>query len=103
MGTATVTGIMVTGMIGMAITVMAITGMIGLTVGAMGMTMIGTMIAGPGGLTVAAMVLVGIRGMERMAGLGTAIRLTNVSTHATAGIRALAIRYLRCLTFTVER
>ena len=94
MGTATVTGIMVTimGMIGMAITVIAITGMIGLMVGAMGIAMIGTMIAGPDGLTVAVMVLVGIRGTERMPGQGTAIRPTNVSTHATDGIRALAIR-----------
>ena len=59
MGTATVTGIMVTimGMIGMAITAIAITGMIGLMVGAMGIAMIGTMIAGPDGLTVAVMVL----------------------------------------------
>ena len=105
MGTATVTGIMVTimGMIGMAITAIAITGMIGLIVGAMGIAMIGTMIAGSGGLTVAVMVLVGIQGTERMPGQGTALRPTNVSTHATDGIRALAIRYLRCLTFTVER
>jgi hypothetical protein len=97
----TVTGIMVTGMVGMVIMmgmvgttimVMATTGMIGLMVGAMGIAMIGTMIAGSGGLIVAVMVLVGIRGTERMPGRGTALRPTNVSTHATAGISALAIR-----------
>ena len=96
MGTGTVTGIMVTRMVGMAIMmgmvgttimVMAITGMIGLTAGAMGIA-IGMMIAGPGLLTVGVTGLVGIRATERMPPQDTTIRPTNVSTHATAGIHA---------------
>src|SRR5512143_343316 len=92
----TVTGIIVTGMVGTAIMmgmvgttimVMAITGMIGLPVGTTGMTMIG-MIVGPGGLTGGGMALVGIRVTERMPPRDTTIRPTNVSTHGTAGIHA---------------
>lgn len=92
----TVTGIIVTGMVGTAIMmgmvgttimVMAITGMIGLTVGAMGIA-IGMMIAGPGLLTVGVTGRVGIRVTERMPPRDTTIRPTNVSTHGTAGIHA---------------
>jgi formate hydrogenlyase subunit 3/multisubunit Na+/H+ antiporter MnhD subunit len=94
-----VTGIMVTGMIGMpimmgmigtTITVMAITGMIGLTAGAMGIA-IGMMIAGPGLLTVGVTGRVGIRVTERTPPQDTNIHPTNVSTHATAGIHARII------------
>lgn len=96
----TVTGIIVTGMVGTAIMmgmvgttimVMAIIGMIGLTAGTTGMTMIG-MTVGPGGLTGGGMALVGIRATERMPPQDTTIRPTNVSTHGTAGIHAPAIR-----------
>ena len=92
----TVTGIMVTGMIGMpimmgmvgmTIMVMAITGMIGLTAGAMGIAT-GMMIAVLGLLTVGVTGLVGIRVTERMPPQDTTIRPTNVSTHGTAGIHA---------------
>ena len=96
MGTGTVTGIMVTRMVGMAIMmgmvgttimVMAITRMIGLTAGAMGIAT-GMMIAVLGLLTVGVTGLVGIRAMERMPPQDTTIRPTNVSIHATAGIHA---------------
>ena len=96
MGTGTVTGIMVTRMVGMAIMmgmvgttimVMAITRMIGLTAGAMGIAT-GMMIAVLGLLTEGVMGLVGIRAMERMPPQDTTIRPTNVSIHATAGIHA---------------
>ena len=92
----TMTGIMITGMIGMpimmgmvgtTIMVMAITGTIGLTAGAMGIAT-GMMIAVPGLLTVGVTGLAGIRATERMLPQDTTIRPTNVSTHATAGIHA---------------
>jgi hypothetical protein len=95
----TVTGIMVTGMVGMVIMmgmvgttimVMAATGMIGLMVGAMGIAT-GMMIAGPGLLTVGVTGLVGIRVTERMPPQDTTIRPTNVSTPGTAGIHAPTI------------
>jgi len=95
----TVTGIMVTGMVGMAILmgmvgttimVMAITGMIGLTAGAMGIAT-GMMIAVLGLLTVGVTGLVGILATECMPPQDTTIRPTNVSTHGTAGIHAPTI------------
>jgi hypothetical protein len=99
MGTAMVTGIMDTGMVGTTIIVMATTGMIGLTVGAMEIAT-GMMIAGRGLLTVEEMVLVGIRVTVRMSPLGMAITLipTSASPLGMAGIRApiiiMAIRSL---------
>ncbi len=95
----TMTGIMITGMIGMpimmgmagmTIIVMAITGMIGLTAGAMGIAT-GMMIAVLGLLTVGVTGLVGIRATERMPPQDTTIRPTNVSIHGTAGIHAPTI------------
>ena len=96
----TMTGIMVTGMIGMpimitgmigtTIMVMAITGTIGLTAGAMGIAT-GMMIAVLGLLTEGVMGLVGIRVTERMPPQDTTIRPINVSTHGTAGIHAPTI------------
>jgi hypothetical protein len=89
MGTAMMTGIMDTVMVGTPVMVMAITGMIGLTVGAMEIAT-GMMIAGPGLLTVEEVVLVGIRVTVRMSPLGMAITLipTGALPLGMAGIRA---------------
>ena len=97
----TVTGVMVTGMVGMpimmgmigtTIMVMAITTMIGLTGGATETTMIG-MIVGPGGLTVGGMVLVGIRVTERTTPPSMVITLipTSATPQGTAGIHVPTI------------